>query len=135
MEHNFNDIILYDDQTGKIKVEVLYNEETFWLTLNKIAELFGSSKQNISYHLQNIFVDGELQQEATVKEILTVQMEGGREVSRKLEYFNLDVIIAVGYRVNSKQATQFRIWAINTLKQLYPSPTPLAQIALGLPQP
>ncbi len=114
---NFGEIIFYDDPKGNIKIEVLYESETFWLSLNKIAELFGSSKQNISYHLQNIFADNELQAEATVKEILTVQLEGGREVNRKLEYYNLDAIISVGYRVSSTQATLFRVWATKTLRE------------------
>ena len=85
--------------------------------MNRMADLFGTTKQAISYHLQRIYETNELQREATVKEILTVQVEGGREVSRKLEYYNLDVIIAVGYRVNSRQATQFRIWATQTLRE------------------
>src|SRR6267154_277231 len=103
-----SEILLYTSPNGDVRVEVYYQAETFWLTLNRMAELFGSSKQAISYHLQNIFRSSELQRESTVKEILTVQAEGGRQVSRSLEYYNLDVVIAVGYRVNSFQATQFR---------------------------
>jgi len=112
-----SDIIFYTTPDGVIRVEVLYQDETFWLTINRMAELFGTSKQSISYHLQNIYKENELNREATVKEILTVQIEGQREVSRKLEYYNLDVVIAVGYRVSSRQATQFRIWATQTLKE------------------
>jgi hypothetical protein len=98
-------------------VEVHFQDETFWLTINRMADLFGTTKQAISYHLQQIYESGELLREATVKEILTVQREGAREVSRKLDYYHLDAIIAVGYRVNSRQATQFRIWATQTLRE------------------
>ena len=113
----FSDIILYSSPEGDVHVEVFFGDETFWLTINKMADLFGTSKQNISYHLQNIYKEKELDTEATVKEILTVQDESGRKISRKLEYYNLDAIIAVGYRVNSHQATKFRIWATKTLKE------------------
>lgn len=112
-----SDIIFYTTSDGAIRVEVLYQDETFWLTINRMAELFGTSKQSISYHLKNIYKENELDREATVKEILTVQIEGQREVSRKLEYYNLDAVIAVGYRVSSRQATQFRVWATQTLKE------------------
>ncbi len=112
-----SDIIFYTTPGGAVRVEVVYQDETFWLTINRMAELFGTSKQSISYHLQNIYSDNELNREATVKEILTVQLEGQREVSRKLEYYNLDAVIAVGYRVSSHQATQFRVWATQTLKE------------------
>lgn len=90
-----SDIIFYTTPDGVIRVEVLYQDETFWLTINRMAELFGTSKQSISYHLQNIYREQELNREGTVKEILTVQTEGQREVSRKLEYYNLDAIIAI----------------------------------------
>ena len=112
-----SNVLLYTTPRGKVRIEVAYQGETFWLTLNRIAELFGTSKQLVSYHLKNIFETSELLREATVKESLTVQSEGGREVSRKLEYYNLDAVIAVGYRVNSYEATQFRIWATNTLRE------------------
>ena len=105
----FSDIILYSSPEGNIHVEVVFSDETFWLTINKMAELFGTSKQNISYHLQNIYKEKELDTEATVKEILTVQDEGGRKISRKLEYYNLDTIIAVGYRVNSHHVNGVRL--------------------------
>ena len=91
-----NDLIFYSTPDGSIKVEVVFQDETFWMTVNRMAELFCSSKQAVSRHLQNIFETGELKREATVKEILTVQIEGGRKVSRNLDYFNLDAIIAVG---------------------------------------
>ncbi|MBA4383717.1 MAG: hypothetical protein C0410_03195 [Anaerolinea sp.] len=111
------EIIFYTTPEGVTKVEVVFHDGTFWLPLNRIADLFSTSKQDISYHFQNIFESKELMKEATVKEILTVQKEGMREVSRKLEFYNLDAIIAVGYRVNSLRATQFRIWATQTLRE------------------
>ncbi len=110
-------IILYSTPEGAAKIEVHLEDETFWLTLNRMAELFGTTKQAISYHVHLIFESGELQREGTVKGILTVQREGAREVNRRLEYYNLDAIIAVGYRVNSVRATQFRIWATQTLRE------------------
>jgi len=109
--------IIYATADGAVRVEVLLGDETFWLTLNRMAELFGTSKQAISYHLKQIYESGELSREATVKEILTVQREGSRDVSRTIEHYNLDAVISVGYRVNSYQATQFRIWATRTLKE------------------
>jgi len=112
-----NELIFYAAPDGNVQIEVMYSDETFWMTLNRMAELFGTSKQAISQHLQNIYKTGELEREATVNEILTVQIEGDRKVSRNLDYFNLDAIIAVGYRVNSRQATQFRIWSTNTLRE------------------
>lgn len=111
------EIIFYTTPEGITKVEVVFQDETFWLTLNRMADLFSTSKQDVSYHLQQIYESGELIRGATVKEILTVQSEGNRNVSRKLDYYNLDATIAVGYRVNSLQATQFRIWATQTLRE------------------
>lgn len=112
-----SNFLFYRGEDGAVKIEVIIEDETVWLPLNRIAELFGTSKQNVSYHLQNIFKEGELDRNATVKEILTVQQEGNREVSRNIEYYNLDAIISVGYRINSAQATRFRIWATKTLKE------------------
>ena len=112
-----SNFLFYRGDDGSVKIVVIIQDETVWLPLNRIAELFGTSKQNISYHLQNIYKEKELERKATVKEILTVQQEGDREVSRNIEYYNLDVIISVGYRVNSAQATKFRIWATKTLKE------------------
>ena len=106
-----NELIIYTSAEGDVRVEVLFQDDTFWMNINRIAELFGTTKQVVSYHLQNIYETGELKREATVKEILTVRTEGKRQVSRNLDFFSLDAIIAVGYRVNSYQATQFRIWA------------------------
>jgi hypothetical protein len=99
-----SEFLLYKTDNDEVKVDVLLQNENIWLTLNKIAELFETSKQNISYHFQNIFSEGELDKSSTVKEILTVQNEGNREVSRQLEFYNLDAIIAVGYRVNLKKS-------------------------------
>ena len=112
-----SEFLLYTGRDGEMRIDVLLQDETVWLTMNKIAELFGAAKQNISYHLQNIFKENELDRKATVKEILTVQNEGQRQVSRHLEYYNLNAIISVGYRINSARATQFRIWATQILRE------------------
>ena len=109
--------LIYATADGTVRVEVLFGAETFWLTINRMAELFGATKQTISYHLQQIYDSGELSREATVRRIRTVQREGAREVARTLDHYNLDAVISVGYRVNSRQATQFRIWATRTLKE------------------
>jgi len=111
------EIILYTTPEGAAGVEVFFQDESFWLTINRMADLFGTTKQVVNYHLQQIYESEELRQEATVKEILPVQQEGNRDVSRKLDFYNLDAIIAVGYRVNSRQATQFRIWATQVLRE------------------
>ncbi len=111
------EILLYTTPRGAVRVEVFFEGETFWLAQAQMAELFGSTKQVISYHLRNIFESMELERTATVKEILTVQTEGARQVSRSIEYYHLDAMIAVGYRVNSFEATQFRIWATQTLRE------------------
>lgn len=112
-----NEIILYTSPDGTTKVEVHFEDETFWLTQRRIAELFGVSVPTVSEHLTAIFDTGELNREATIRKFRRVQIEGGREVERDLDHYSLDAIIAVGYRVNSKQATQFRIWATSTLKE------------------
>jgi hypothetical protein len=116
-KNNSSDIILYSSPEGNIKVEVIYSGETFWLTQKRMAELFGVEVPAVSKHLANIFESGELVQEATVSILEIVQQEGSRNVTRKMEFYNLDAIIAVGYRVNSRQATQFRIWATQTLRE------------------
>lgn len=112
-----NDIIIYSTPTGNVKVEVIFNDETFWLTQKRMAELFGVESNTITYHLKEIFKSGELATDATTRKIRVVQKEGNREVNRSTDFYNLDAIIAVGYRVNSFQATQFRIWATKTLKE------------------
>ncbi|GAN32669.1 MAG: hypothetical protein UZ01_00176 [Candidatus Brocadia sinica] len=112
-----NEIVLYTSEKGNVCVEVLFQNENFWLTQKAMAELFGVEIPAISKHLANIYESNELSQEATLSILETVRDEGSRKVRRKLEYYNLDAIIAVGYRVNSYQATQFRIWATKTLKE------------------
>jgi hypothetical protein len=111
-----DEIILYRPDELAEHIEVRLEDETVWLSQQQMATLFNQTKQNISLHINNCFKEGELNKKATVKEFLTVQKEGNRTVKRKIEYFNLDVIISVGYRVKSKQGTQFRIWATRVLK-------------------
>lgn len=111
-----NEIILYRPDEIAEHIEVRLEEETVWLSQQQMATLFNQTKQNISLHINNCFKEGELEKVSTVKESLTVQKEGNRSVKRKIEYYNLDVIISVGYRVKSKQGTQFRIWATRVLK-------------------
>ena len=113
----FNDILFYTTPQGKVKIEVIYENETFWLSQKRISELFGVERSVITKHLKNIFESAELDEKATCAKIAQVQKEGNREVTRDIEFYNLDVVIAVGYRVNSQRATQFRIWATNTLKE------------------
>jgi prophage maintenance system killer protein/prophage antirepressor-like protein len=108
------EFIIYEDKDKKIEVQL--KEETIWLNLNQVALLFGVKKAAISKHIKNIFTTKELDPEATVSKMETVKLEGSRKVKRVITYYNLDVIIAVGYRVNSKKATQFRIWATQVLK-------------------
>ena len=109
--------LLYTGNDGKVNVEVFLKDETVWLTQKAMAELFGVKIPAVSKHLSNIFENGELEKEATVSILETVQNEGSRQVRRKVEFYNLDAIISVGYRVNSYQATQFRIWATRALKE------------------
>ena len=111
-----NQIVVYQPNET-VRLDVRLENETVWLTQLKIAELFGVQKAAISKHVRNIFASGELARDATVSKMETVQTEGGRSVVRTQEFFNLDVIIAVGYRVNSQRATQFRIWATKVLKE------------------
>ncbi len=114
---NTSDIIIYQNQNGNIKIDVRLEDETVWLTQTQLCELFQKSKATISEHIKNIFEEGELNYYSTVRKFRTVQTEGKRTVERELEYFNLDVIISVGYRVKSTQGTQFRIWATQRLKE------------------
>jgi len=114
---NEGEIIFYTTPSGVAKVEVVFEGETFWLNQRRMAELFGVEVSTINYHLKEIFNSGELKEAATIRKIRIVQNEGGRNVGRDIDFFNLDAIIAVGYRVNSYQATQFRIWATTTLKE------------------
>lgn len=117
IKDELTEFLLYTSPNGEIKVEVLLNNETLWLTQKRIAELFGVGVPAISKHLDNIYNEGELNREATISILETVQKEGERSVKRNVEYYNLDAVISVGYRVSSSQATQFRIWATNLLKE------------------
>jgi hypothetical protein len=110
-------IIMYQSPDGQTKIEVKLNEETVWLSQAQMVDLFQSSKSNISEHLSNIFTEGELTEIATVRKFRTVQQEGEREVEREITHYNLDAVLAVGYRVKSARATQFRIWATQILKE------------------
>jgi len=114
---NQSNFLLYTGNDGGVQVNVFLKDETIWLTQKAIGKLFGKSKATISEHLKKIYAEGELQMDSTVRKFRTVQTEGSRQVERDLEFYNLDAIISVGYRVNSYQATQFRIWATKTLKE------------------
>lgn len=116
MENN-SDILIYEGPDGDVKIDVRLQNETVWLTQKMMAQLFQTTKQNISFHIKSIFEEGELIFEATVKKYLTVQNEGQREVKREIDYYNLDMVLSVGYRVKSNLATQFRIWATQRLKE------------------
>ena len=111
------EVLLYSDESGKEYVSVVFKDETFWLTQSGMAELFACTADNISLHLKNIYADGELTPEATTEKFSVVRKEGSREVTRTIDHYNLDAIIAVGYRVNSKKATRFRQWATKTLRE------------------
>lgn len=112
-----NNMIIYVSKNGNIKVDVNIQNEDIWMSQDVMANLYDTTKQNISYHLSNIFKEEELDKNSTVKDFLTVQNEGNRKVKRNIEHYNLDAIIAVGYRINSKKATEFRIWATKVLKE------------------
>ena len=109
--------LIYQAENGVIKIDVRFEEETVWLTQQHLAELFQTTVPNISMHLRNIFEEGELRQEATVKNFLTVRQEGTRQVNRTIDFYNLDAIISVGYRIKSVVATRFRIWATQRLRE------------------
>jgi len=111
------EIIFYSTPEGVTKVEVIYQGETFWLSQRRLAELFDIEVNTVNYHLKEIYRSGELEENATIRKIRIVQKEGERKVARDVELYNLDAIIAVGYRVNSLRATQFRIWATQTLRE------------------
>ena len=109
--------LIYRSEDGRIKLDVRFQNDTVWLTQAMIAELFQTSIPNVSMHIKSVYEDGELNREATVKKFLTVRQEGARQVERELEFYNLDLIISVGYRIKSKVATQFRIWATQHLSE------------------
>lgn len=113
-----SNILLYKTRQGEARVEVVFNNETFWMSQKRMAELYDVDVRTINYHLTQIFESGELEESATIRKIGIVQTEGNREVNRPQMLYNLDAIIAVGYRVNSYQATQFRIWATSVLKEM-----------------
>ena len=113
-----SNILLYKIKQGETRIEVIFNSETFWMSQKRMADLFGVDVRTINYHLGQIYESGELAKEATIRKIGIVQSEGERDVERTPMFYNLDAIIAVGYRVNSYQATQFRIWATSVLKEM-----------------
>ena len=117
LKDELTEFLLYTTPNNEIKVEIYVHDETVWLPQKRMAELFGVNTPAISKHLNNIYEDGELIREATISILETVQKEGNRDVKRQVEYYNLDAILSVGYRVNSSQATQFRIWATKILKE------------------
>jgi hypothetical protein len=112
-----NQLILYQTEDGETRVQVMMQDETVWLTQKQLVELFQRDKSVISRHINNVFKEGELAREATVANFATVQQEGQRTITRDVEYYNLDVVISVGYRVKSHRGTQFRIWATKTLRE------------------
>lgn len=117
MSKNDNNIIIYQDEDGITKVNVRFVDEDIWLNQNQIAEIYKTTQQNISLHIINIYKDKELDKESTNKEFLLVQNEGNRQVKRKIDHYNLDMIISLGYRVQSQVATRFRIWATERLHE------------------
>ena len=116
MPNNF-EFLIYNTAEGDVSVNAVVKDETIWLTQKAMAQLFDCSTDNISLHLKNIYQSGELVEEATAEDFSVVQKEGSRNVTRRTKFYNLDAIISVGYRVNSRRATQFRIWATSVLKE------------------
>jgi len=112
-----SEIIIYQSPAGNIKIDVRLEDENVWLTQKLMAELFQTTVPNINMHLKSIYEEEELVEGATIKDFLIVQKEGTREINRKQKFYNLDVIISVGYRIKSQVATQFRIWATKRLKE------------------
>jgi hypothetical protein len=117
IEDNSAEFLLYSSPNKDVKVEVFLRNQTIWLNQKQMAKLFGVNVPAISKHLKNIFDEGKLQRKATVSILETVRKEGKKEVSRNMEFYNLDAVLSVGYRVNSREATMFRIWATKTLKE------------------
>ncbi|MGD0412162.1 MAG: virulence RhuM family protein [Verrucomicrobiota bacterium] len=116
-ESNQSQVVLYHTADGKVTVNVLFAHDNFWLTQRTMADLFGVRIPAVNKHLKNIYASGELTPGATISKMEIAQIEGGRQISREIEFYNLDAVIAVGYRVNSVKATHFRIWATNTLRE------------------
>ena len=117
MKEDSNNIVIYQTDDGTTKIDVKLEDETVWLSQQQMADLYDTTKQNISLHIKNIFDEEELEINSTVKEFFTVQKEGNRKVERKVKYYNLDMIISLGYRIKSKVATNFRRWATERLKE------------------
>ncbi|MBN2263588.1 MAG: virulence RhuM family protein [Prolixibacteraceae bacterium] len=117
LKENKSDFILFKTEDEKISVDVRFEDETVWLTQEQMAELFGKGRSTIAEHIGNVFDEGELEQNRTCRKFRQVRQEGNREVERELDYYNLDVIISVGYRVKSQRGTQFRIWATKRLNE------------------
>lgn len=117
MQKNENNIIIYQDEDGVTKVTVRFVDEDIWLNQNQIAEIYKTTQQNISLHINNIYKDKELERDSTHKEFLLVQNEGNRQVRRNVDHYNLDMIISLGYRVQSQVATRFRVWAMQRLHE------------------
>jgi hypothetical protein len=117
LEARESNVIFYTTPDGHVKVDIVYSDESFWMSQKKMAELFGVEVNTVNYHLKEIYKSSELQEVRTIRNFRTVQKEGNRNISRNIDFYNLDAIIAVGYRVNSWEATQFRIWATNTLRE------------------
>lgn len=117
MNNERSNFLIYQTPNNEIRVDVFLEDETIWMTQKSMGELFSTTPQNITLHLKNIYESSELIEDSTCKEILQVRKEGKRTVERKQKFYNLDAIISVGYRVNSSKATQFRIWATQTLKE------------------
>jgi hypothetical protein len=117
MQQNNSQIIIYQTESGETKLDVRFQDETVWLMQKLMAELFQTTPQNITIHLKNIFEEEELEEEATCKDFLQVQMEGKREVKRERQFYNLDAIISVGYRIKSNVAAKFRQWATGQLRE------------------
>jgi hypothetical protein len=117
MVQDSGNVIVYVDDNGKPQVDVRFQDETVWLTQAQLVDLYQSSKANVSEHIKNIFDEGELDPAATVQKFRTVRTEGDRQVERELEYYNLDMIISLGYRIKSNIATKFRIWATDRLRE------------------
>lgn len=117
MSKNDNNIIIYQDENGITKVNVRFVDEDIWLNQNQIAEIYKTTQENISMHIRNIYKEQELNNDSTNKKFLLVQNEGNRQVKRNIDHYNLDMIIALGYRVQSQVATRFRIWATERLHE------------------
>ena len=128
-----NKLILYKDDEGKVNVNVRFADEDVWLTQQQLADIYCTTKQNVSQHIDNILTDGELDENLTIKNFLTVRQEGKRQVQRDITYYNLDMIIALGYRVQSPIAVRFRRWATPwKATELFPTKKPLRRLSESL---